>query len=91
MKIKTFLLLVLFFSTFCFNSCSLFKKKNKCDTCPSWTQGQNTSFEELDSKYRLHKNIPLKNYKTNFISAILINSKNDKKINFSGNVIPEKS
>ena len=50
MKIKTFLLLVLFFSTFCFNSCSLFKKKNKCDTCPSWTQGQNTSFEELDSK-----------------------------------------
>jgi len=50
MKIKTFLLLVLFFSTFCFSSCSMFKKKNKCDTCPSWTQDQKTSFEELDTK-----------------------------------------
>jgi len=47
--------------------------------------------EDLDSKYRWHKNIPLKNYKTNFISATLINTINENTNNYAGNVIPEKT
>ena len=47
MKLKTFILLLLFLSSFC--SCSLFKKKNKCDTCPSWTMNQKITFEKIDT------------------------------------------
>ena len=49
-KLRTFILLLLFLSSFCFSSCSLFKKKNKCDTCPSWTMNQKITFEQFDSK-----------------------------------------
>lgn len=49
MKLKTYILLLLFISCICFTSCSLFKKKNKCDTCPSWSMNQKIEFEKIDS------------------------------------------
>jgi hypothetical protein len=49
MKLKTIILLLLFLSSLCFSSCSLFKKKNKCDTCPSWTMNQIITFEKIDT------------------------------------------
>jgi GWxTD domain-containing protein len=44
--------------------------------------------EDLDSKYRWHKEIPLKEYKSEFISSLLI-SQNEHENNFIGNIIPD--
>ena len=49
--------------------------------------------EDLDSKYRWHKKIPIQNYNSDFISPILLIPENlaSTNKNFAGNVIPEKS
>ena len=49
--------------------------------------------EDLDSKYRWHKNIPLKDYKSDFISPILVNPDNinSQHSGYVGNIIPNKT
>jgi len=34
---KTVIVIVFISLTMTTNSCSLFRKKNKCDTCPTWS------------------------------------------------------
>ncbi|MAJ44834.1 MAG: hypothetical protein CMF96_08865 [Candidatus Marinimicrobia bacterium] len=46
--------------------------------------------EDLDSKYRWNKKIPLRNYSKDFLSPILV-SQNKSELKFEGATIPEKT